>query len=450
MDRRQYLRFVAGAVSGLAGCATGHPPGGSDTTATPTGASIEVGLETFRYLVWSYAKPREHRTIRPDEITPVTEVPEPLRSVLRAATTGGYETDEVSLDLLAAIDRFREYGYRYHFEPYVSLDGTPHAFDPSVPVFTAHLGTAVEDPPPERTVGYDDLDGFPAPVRDFVWTIGAGAPDALSDEYRISIVPDAVSEFLDRYDYVGGRRIVTEWVDPGPPYTIEVRELTTDDLWGRPILAAESLPADLRRFVEDVVASARRALVYSPEVSEYRTDEIPASYFERLDTADRPYVDLGGTVYEFQTMEIHRDLIPVAVSAATAGPRSFTVAVEPSEAGPKPAVEGSVEFESAGALPSVLWVETESDRYLLDSDAYGDERWRESGAVERRVRNVAHESVVPGTPPIEATYAVPEAIPAGRHRAWGLVEVKWTAASDGRSFPALPYPFQVVVTVPEG
>jgi len=470
MDRRQCLASVAGAVAGLAGCGARPPSQGggdptqtertrTDSTRTESAQTIGVGIATSRYLVRSFAQTPEQRAIDREQITPAAEVPDPLRGALRAARTGGYRTDEASRDLLAAVDRFRHNGGGYRFEPYVRLDGTPYAFDPTVPAFTAHLDTGVEDPPPARTVGPGDLDGLAEPVRAFVRTIGAFTVEVPRDEYRISVVPDDVDAFLDRYDYVrdpeDAGRIVTERVDPGPPYTISLRELTTEDLWGRPVVAAESLPVDLQRFVEDVVASDRRAPAQAPLRSEFRTDALPESYRDRLGPkagpGSGPYVDLGGTPHAFRATEIHRDRIPVAVAAEPADRRSFTVRVGPSEADSKPAVAGPVEFRSAGALPSVLWIETGTERYLLDSDAYEAVRWSEgeSGDVDRRIENVARASVAPGET-LEATYAVPEAVPPGQYRAWGSVEVQWTEAGDDRRSPVRPYPFRVVVTVPEG
>lgn len=480
MERRQYLWLTAGALSGLAGCGTGsqsssrmepsptrtpndtvRAENGSDPSPTrsPGDTGVGVGIETARYLVRSFAQTQDQRAIDTEQITPAVEISNPLQTALEAAVDGGYETDTVSNELLSGIDRFRHNGGGYRFEPYFSLDGTPYAFDPTVPVFVAHLETDIEDPDPDRTVGPDDLEGLAEPVRDFVRTIGAFTVEVPRDEYRISIVPDAVETFLENYDYVrspgGAGRIVTARVDPGPPYTIEASKLTTEDLWGRPVLAATSLPAHLRRFVETVVASDRRALVYPPLRSEYRTDEIPGAYFDRLGPdqgpGSGPYVDLDGTFYAFRVTEIRRGKIPIAVSTAVVDERSFKVTITPSEEGSKPVIEGSVELEGRGALPSVLWIETMSNRYLLGSDAYDDIRRSEpegSNGEQRRIDNVERTEVPPGDE-LSATYRVPDAVPAGTYSAWGLVGVQWTRASDSRRFPTLVYPYQVVVTIPE-
>lgn len=482
MERRQYLWLTAGVLSGLAGCGTGSPSSpepesspsrtpnnpvpaddGSDTESSPTRSpektGIAVDIETTRYLVRSFAQTQDQRAIDPEQITPAVEISNPLRTALEAAVDGGYETDDVSDELLSGIDRFRHNGGGYRFEPYFSLDGTPYAFDPTVPVFVAHLEMGIENPDPDRTVGPDDLEGLAEPVRDFVRTIGAFTVQVPRDEYRISVVPDTVEDFLENYDYVrdpdGVGRIVTERVDPGPPYTIEASKLTTQDLWGRPVLAATSLPTDLRRFVEAVVASDRRALVYPPLRSEYRTDQIPDAYFDRLGPdqgpGSGPYVDLDGTFYAFRVTEIRREKIPIAISTAVVDERSFEVTITPSQEGSKPAIEGPVELESAGALPSVLWIETTSNRYLLDSDAYDDISWSDpegSTDEQRRIDNVERTEVPPGEA-LSATYRVPDAVPAGTYRAWGLVRVQWTRASDNRRFPTLAYPYQIVVTIPE-
>lgn len=471
MDRRHFLLLAAGGVSGLAGCgawgreaspdAPGSPsPGTTDAGPGDDAGRIEVGVETARYLVTAYERTPAHRAIEPDAIVPESHLPDPLRSALESARADGYETDDVSEALLAAVDRFRRHGPGYRFEPYVRLDGTPYAFDPTVPVFVARLEFDVEDADPARAVGYDDLERFDEPVRDFVRTIGAFTAESPRDAYRISVVPPSVRTFLDRYEFVDDPgsvgRIETERVDPGPPYSIELRELTTEDLWGRPVLDGGSLPDDLRRFLAAAAASDRRAPVHPPLRSEHRTDEVPEAYFDRLRSDDGsrldPYVALDGTVYAFRVRDVDRSKLPaeVSVTAGSSEDRpSFTVEVVPSEAGPKPDVEGTVEFESRGTLPSVLWVETGADRHLLPSDAYESIRWEpaeEPSAVDRRVRNVARESISPGDE-LTATYRVPDGVPAGTHRAWGRFDVKWTDAATGRRYPRLAYPFQVVLTV---
>lgn len=466
MNRRRYLGLVTGLVAGVAGCggnespqpATVNTPSPVPVTRspspTPTGVTAEIELSS--YLVKAFGQSPEQRAIDPDEVVPLAELDAPVREALEAAIDGGYTTDSVSEALLAGIDQFREFGGGHRFRPFVSYDGLPYAFEPSVPVFSARLDTDVEEPEPDRTAGPDELDRFAEPVQDFIRVLGAFSVQVTRDEYRISVLPDAVSAFLDAYDYIrdptGVGRIVTDRLDPGPPYTISARRLTPADRWGRPVIPATSLPPALRDFVATVVASDRRAPIHFPQESEYRTGEVPPAYFDRLGReqgpGSGPYVTLDGTNYAIRVTEIRRELMPVTVSASSVGDRSFSVAVRPSDAGSKPAIEGGLELETRGALPSVLWILTDSDRVLLECDAYEDLRWTDpegSDGPERRVGNVVRTEI-PSDGEVRATYRVPEAVPGGTYHAWGMVMVKWTA--DGRRYPSLPYPFQVEVVVP--
>lgn len=242
MHRRRYLMVAAGALAGLAGCGTepssttpeattSRPP----TTTTEPEPGLAVGIETAAYLVRSVAQDPERRAIEPDDIVPLGHVSDPLRSALEAALEGGYSTDEVETELLAPIDAFRTRGGGDQFEPYVSVNGTPYAFDPRVPYFEARLEDA-EDPDPDRTADHDDLQELAEPAREFAHTIAAFGANVARVEYRVSIVPPSVEAFRQRYDFVrdavGTGRIVTERVDPGPPYTIEASELTVSDIWG--------------------------------------------------------------------------------------------------------------------------------------------------------------------------------------------------------------------------
>lgn len=479
MDRRRYLQVVGAALAGLAGCGTRPPaidateppttaraslateptPTASPTrpprtdTATPKPAAA-VSLETARYLVRSFAQDENQRAIDGEQVTTLADVDQPLRSALQEAIEGGFEADVVSTALLRGIDRFRLNGGGYRFTPYVRHDGTAYVFEPSVPVFTARLEMGVSDPPPERTVGPDDLQSLEPAARDLVRTIGAFSVQVARDTYRRSAVPDAVRAFLAEYDYArdpdGIGRIVTERIDPGPPYTITARELTTEERWGRPVLDLASLPADLGRFVEAVVTSDRRAPALRPGRTEYRTDAIPDAYVGTL-TPDQgpgsgPYVDVDGTFYALRATELNREAMPVAVSVERAGDRSFAVTVEPSAAGDKPAIEGRLELEAAGALPSVLWVPTDDGLVRLDSDASGDLPWRFAEEPGERYLDHVHAELQPDES-LSATYRVPEVVPTGAYRAWGLFEAEWTRATDGRRFPRLPYPFQVVLEI---
>lgn len=464
MDRRRFLSLSTGCLPALAGCqardaapgATGSPT--PDATPDDPARPIAVGLETSRYLVLSDEQTPEERAIDPGDVVPGADLPDVLRTALEAARDGGYEADEVSPDLLSAIDGFRHNGVGYRFEPYVSLDGTPYAFDPTVPVFVARLAFDVDDPNQARTIEYDDLDRFDESVADLVGTIGAFGTESPRDEYRVSVVPDPVERFLERYDYVRDPedvgRIVAERVDPGPPYSIEIRALTTEDLWGRPVLDGDALPADLREFLATAAASDRRAPAHPPLRHEHRTDAVPSAYFDRLRAEDGrdPYVELDGTKYAFRVLAVDRAAVPVELSVAPGSPdgqRSFSVTVEPSSSGARPAFEGPVELSAAGALPSVLWVQTASGRHLLPSDAYATVSWEPAeppATVDRRVRNVARRSVAPGDA-LSATYRVPDAMPAGTYRAWGRFDASWTESGAGRPSPRVPYPFQVALTV---
>lgn len=460
MDRRRYLMVAAGALAGLAGCGTApssttpeattsRPP----TTATEPEPALTVGIETAAYLVRSYVQDPERRAIEPDDIVPLGDVSDPLRSALEAALEGGYTTDEAETELLAQIDALRTRGGGDEFEPYVSVNGTPYAFDLRVPYFEAGLEDA-EDPDPDRTVDQDDIQEFAEPAREFAHTIAAFGTNVDRVAYRVSIVPPAVEAFLERYDFVrdafGTGRIVTERVDPGPPYTIEARELTASDMWGTPVHRAASLPDDLRAFVEAVVASDRRTLVYPDTRTEYRTDDLPAGYDEHLGpdqtTGSGPLVELGGTVYDIEAIEVRREHVPLTVAVAAAGEDAFELTVAPSEAGGKPAIDGPVDLEATWAVPGPLWVLADDARHRLDRVETVIRRPADEAATA--VEDAETLSIRPDEE-LAATYRVPPAVPPGTYRAWGLVRAAWEDAETGRPSPTWPFPFKVVLTLPE-
>lgn len=473
MDRRQVLGLTASCLVGAAGC-SGLQPGSrseqpnQDATASPSpttspyGSSrLDVEVATARYRVFAKEQRLVDRAIEPAEIVPASELSEPFRSALRAAIDGRYRTEDVPEEVLASIDRFRTNSLGYLFRPYVEFDGTAYEFDPEVPEFVAWLDAVDDQPDPAKTVVQEDLVALDDAVQDLVRTIGVYSTHSPRDEYRISVVPDAVRSFLDEYDYVGDAggywRIRTERIDPGPPYTIEVRELTSEDLWGRAVVQDAALSQDLRQFLDAVVTSEKRAPVHHPLRTEHRTETIPDAYFDRFpavpDDGRDPYANLDGTLYSFRVQEVDRADIPAAVSVTTdpsGNQPSFTVTITPSEAGPKPAFEGAVRVRSKGALPSVLWIETEDDRQLLPSDVYETVRWHpaeDAHPADRRVRNVARDELARDEE-IAATYQVPDAVPAGTHRIWGSFGVSWQDVTRDREVPYVEYPFQIVASVP--
>lgn len=459
MDRRRYLSIAAGALAGLAGCGA-NPSSttpGATTSRSPTTTEavpgLEVGIETSRYLVRSFAQDPEWREIEPDDIVPLSDISDPLRSALEAALEGGYSTDEMGTELLADIDAFRSRGGGDQFKPYFGVNGTPYAFDPRIPYFEANLEEA-EDPDPDRTLEQDGLQELAEPARSFAYTIAAFGTNVARVEYRVSIVPPSVEAFLERYDFVrdavGTGRIVTERVDPGPPYTITASELTASDIWGQPVHHASSLPADLREFVEAVVASDRRTLVYPASRTEYRTDDLPTEYDEHLGPAQSPpsgpLVEVGGTMYDIEAVTVRREHVPLAVSVMPADTDTFELTVATSEAGQKPAIDGPVEVEATWSVPGPLWVHAGEDRHRLDRvetvlrGSAGDD----SSPVED-----AETVSIPADGELTATYRVPGDVPPGTYRAWGLVYASWRDAESGRPSPTWPFPFKVVLTVPE-
>ncbi|WP_311172270.1 hypothetical protein [Halobellus ordinarius] len=480
MHRRRLLSVLALGSAGLAGCAaptgsstttpgsmTNGSPGGStaeesDPTGTERGDGpiVDVGIETSRYFLYADELIPDERVIDPDDIVSAAELDPSFRDVLETAREVGYEVDQVSESVLESVDRFRDHGIGYRFQPYVELTGTPISFDPTVPTFRARLASGdADEADPGRTVRHDDIDSFADPVRELVRTMGAFSAQAPRDEYRISVLPAGVEKFLDEYDYiedsVGTSRIETERIDPGPPYAISVRELTEEDLWGHPIVAWESLSEPVRRLLTRTIDSDRRAPALPPEWSEYRTDDVPAAFWERLQgeegVSDRPYVKFEGRMYSVRAQETRQGRLPVELTASTAADvdePAIVVRLSPSTSGDHPPLDDGLELEARGAVPSVLWLQTPTGRRLLPSDAYESVSWEpaEEGSVDRRIRNIDRASVS-GDDALSTAYRIPDAVPAGTYRSWGRFTVSWTNADTGQEYPQMEYPFAVRIGV---
>ncbi|PSP42472.1 hypothetical protein BRC66_01240 [Halobacteriales archaeon QH_2_66_30] len=249
MTRRRTVLALAGStLAGLAGCATDSGSdsanGTPDTTptgtpnATPTetpdgssgentgdqsdrseeansGMTAQVALSTASYLAG--AVPVEEFEYQRQENTPqpISEFPEAFADAVREARDGGFQTDDPSEELLAALDEITKPRTRIRWsEPVVELDGNAYVVEPHLPVLELRLGEELlEEYDESRTVsseGEFEHEEVESLVRRIGWD---GQPNTARGSYKRSLVPDEVEAFLDEYDYVederGVSRIVT-------------------------------------------------------------------------------------------------------------------------------------------------------------------------------------------------------------------------------------------------
>ena len=464
MNRRTVVTVLGGSLAGIAGClsstdssqtpegAGGSSDGGSTThqqssdTQAETDASFGVELRQVEYVVNAY-EPSSGRGVNPDQIVPEEEVPDVLREALSDARAGGFETDSISEELLASIDEFRTY-YSGVLKPYVELDDTTYEFEPTVPTFVAELEEeTLEDYDEDRSLPADERRDLESrPVEEFVGALTARGPEIPRSEYRRSAVPDPVAEFLDEYDYLedqyGVSRITTTVRHADPPYTITLQELTAEDMWGRPVVEETELDAELVAFFERVLESAhRKPALPSPNRWQYFTDEVPGSYADIADDYERPpYIRLDGTVYSFIVGQPLYERLPLSVTIEESDPagRAFTLTVSPDPGKLDAEIEGPFTFTSRGALPSVLWVIHDGQRYLLDSPAYETSRWRQEEL----------ESIHAGGE-LSATYTVPDSLPDGTYVSRGLFQLSWSIP-DQTPGDHGAYPFELSITIETG
>jgi hypothetical protein len=479
MHRPALLALTATALAGAAGCnADGH--GGTDTTptteptdsprprteadATPTPrGSLQVELEHVKYGPMAY-RVTESSGIAPDEIVPIEAVPSPFRAPLQAAVDGGYETDDVSKGMRAAIDEFRRYA-RTDIGPYVRIDGTSYEFDARVPTFVAWLADEnAADPDPERVLGEDERRFDSDAVDAFVRSLRARGTHVFRNEYRACVVPAGVGECLDQYDYITDYKatspIRTERRNTEPPFTVEVRPLTDEDLWGRPIVDGADLAPEVRSFLRTVIDSDHRSPAQLPNRSVYFADEVPSaalSLHDRWDEAQ--YYRIAGGVYGFGVGSSDYESVPVRVTVeehpaadSNEAPAFTVTAIPDAEAANGPvATDGTFTFTGEGGLPSVLWVTHDGERIRLPSDAYERDKWRTvADAPSDDPRPVNEVLVVTDHgEPLAATYRIPDALPPGTYVSRGLFRVSWNIPGQTPGGHG-SYPFRLRITLGAG
>ncbi|ELZ48515.1 hypothetical protein C463_00580 [Halorubrum californiense DSM 19288] len=465
MDRRALLSAIGGSAAALSGCVgetdTDPATNGTDDETNGSGdgrsddgdgsaASLGVELERVPHVVTAY-EPSPSRGIDPAHVVPESGIPDALREPLAAARDGGFETDDPSDALLAAVDEFRVYD-RGELKPYVELDGMRYAFDPTLPTFTAELADEEAEGYDEdrvlREAGQrDDLDS--AAVETFVDALTACGPNVARGEYRRCVRPDAVAAFLDEYDYLedgrGVTRIRTDVENADPPYGIAASELTEGDAWGRPVVDESELDADLVTFFERALASEHRApALPGDDRSQLYAADVPDAYEAVAAGRDQPvYYRIDGTVYAILVGESRYDRLPVSVSVEPSedASRRFTLTVAPAPESADGDAEGPYTFTSRGALPSALWTFREGERRTLDIvETEGVE-----GPRPTRSDGQALESLDAGDE-MTATYAVPSDLPAGTYASRGLFGVSWNVPGQTPSEHGM-YPFELALTV---
>lgn len=459
MDRRALLSAIGGSVVALSGCAESDADADPATNGTDDGsagdgnepsASLDVELRTVSHVVRTY-EPSPSRGIDPEHVVPEAEIPTALRGPIEEAVDGRFETDAPDEALRSAVDEFRVWD-RGELKPYVELDGTRYAFEPTLPTFTAELADEEateydEDRVLREARQRDDLGS--AAVEAFVDALTAYGTNVARGEYRRCVRPDPVAAFLDEYDFLedqlGVSRIETAVENEDPPYAIEARELTEADEWGAPVIDESALDDEVAAFFRRALASDHREPALStPDRSQFFTDEVPDAYGDVAAEYDEPpYYRIDGAVYAVVVGESRHDRLPVSVSVAASEDAAgqFTLAVAPAPGNVDREVEGPYTFTSRGALPSALWVSHDGERRPLDVvEIEGVDGPRPS-----RTDGEALESL-DGGDEMAATYAVPESLPAGAYVSRGLFHVSW-GVPDQTPDERGTYPFELDIAI---
>lgn len=468
MDRRALLSAIGGSAAAFSGCAgddAGADPTSNGTKDGPNGvedgsngddgepnASLDVELRTVPYVVTAY-EPSPGRGIDPESVVPESEVPAALYDPLAEARNDRFETDDPDDALLAAVDEFRTYD-RGELKPYVELDETRYAFDPTLPTFVAALADEEAEEYDEDRVlrearRHDDLGS--SAVESFAHALTASGTHVPRSEYRRCDRPEAVAAFLEEYEYLedqyGVSRIETTVENADPPYAIETRELTEADMWGQPVVDESRLDDEVVALFERAIASEHRApALPGDDRSQYFTGDVPDAYGDlAAEYDDPPYYRIDDAVYDVRVGEPRYDRLPVSVSVAVVedADRAFTLTIAPAPGDADGDVDATEPFTvtSRGALPSALWMVHDGGRRSLDIvETEGVE-----GSQPSRSDGQALESLH-ANEEIAATYDVPGALPPGSYVSRGLFGVSW-GVPDRTPDERGMYPFELEITV---
>lgn len=317
MQRRRLLATLGTAAVLLSGClARQDDPAGSPADDTTTGATSTAGtspttdgtaatdgdrrLTVSRVETFTYALRINDLGESPaGSIPAVADLDDRVRTVVEAALSGGYETDDPAGWLVEFVSGTRfvrgEEGRFYrlaHTLPRHTITAEPKSED--------EVSGEVASPE-----AYEE-----AVTHDGVVMTGLARLAMRDGGVELVDVWPALQEFLESYDavrYRGDLLALSETVDdPGPPYTVTAEAASLDEVAGRDVWNAETAdPA-----VQAVLREAGRT------EGVYRLDESPAGLLEGLDAHDRLYLD--GRF--FTTYVENRDSLPVSLTATAPDP----------------------------------------------------------------------------------------------------------------------------------
>lgn len=453
--------LLAGAGSTLlplvAGCQTEGdlPPAAGSTstttveTATPA-ASGTVELERESYWLDGRKLPSSVVGYPEDEITPLSDLDSPTSGAVKTAITDGrYATDDPSDALLDGIDSVS----------LVRYEGTVYDVSHTFPTYTLSLDTDVQpaSAPEDRTVKLrSEAVRSNETLEDVVYTVTPHGTEHDGSQYTTTRLPDAVREFLGRYDYVqsghGVGELVLSHTERTPPHTITATEASEERLYGRDVLELDSFLSTGRRLVTRTLEDDRRTpLGHDDRSHSIFPDDIPDPMDRRLDE-ESSFVRVDGTIYGFSARHLHWDDHPFDVSARLVEGGDESETAVRVELAAKNTASRTAELVMPGVAPfGVLWAYGPGGERVLWRQEY---RQRDEIVVEDgRVVPEYHDerSVAPGDR-VGATYRLGrdrESVESGEYVVPGFVWPKWPTEDGLEKFDwrSEIYPYTLTISV---
>lgn len=323
-SRRQVLATLQCGLSAVVvGC---QSPAGSTTTDTvadtpredePTATSSDrpaVEVHPERASHWLRAVEAGSRAeLRTRDVVAFSNLDAPTRDAVETTIADGtYETSDPSTALLDGIDDVS----------IVEHEGTYYEVEHTFPTYTLRVGREIDPQiaPADRTVDVEseavEANETVERILSHVTPTGtnyAGRP------YTTTRMPPALSDFLDRYDYVthdwGTSELVLTTTERSLPYTVTATEATDERVYGHEILEPDSLDPPGPTILEKTLERRRRTPLSPDERTfSYYPEDVPAGLENRIDDA-RPLVLHEGVFYRFSVSHHHWEESPVEVSA---------------------------------------------------------------------------------------------------------------------------------------
>lgn len=456
-SRRNVLAMAgSGLLPILTGCQTSNPPATSDDTTSPmtkdgitqTTSSeyvLQARFESESHWLHGIELPSGIVDLKTEKIAALSDLSSITKAAVKKAITNGtYATINPSKSLLDGIDDVTIVEYR----------GTYYSISHTFPTYTLELDKEVNpgNAPSDQTVDFEsEAVQSNEIVEHAVTTVTPLGPNHPGSSYTTTRLPEALKDFLDRYDYVkyesGIGELVLSITNRSPPHTITANEASNEELYGTEILELDSFTSRGRNLIQQTLRDQRKTPLSQAKSSH---SVFPTYISERFDRqVESSHVRVDGSFYGFNAVHRHWRNLPFDITMTVVDESVNSESPARVKLIAKNTSSHNAKLTMPGIPPfGVLWAYGPSGEHLLWTSKY-----EQSDAVkienDTAIPEFKMEVSVPPSQSTATTYQFGrdfERLEPGDYEVPGFISAKWPTKPDDQRFETYPYTLTLTIT----